>query len=191
MNCPALSLPTQEIYTADYLECNFHLLSVSDRISTSEIKIENISNEASFATHREFLADWKQKILFSKTKWNPRDQPIWNDHTKTLLKECGFPLSVTGKVEKIPELTEIGTMVAELNAWQFDETVTKKNKNSGQLRKIFRSKNSSSNSYLSIDFESAYGRFELHDHKGKHLGEIKFEDGKFVEDFKKYHDIEV
>jgi hypothetical protein len=193
MNCPSVSLSTHEAYCTDYLNCNFHVLSTNDRIITNGIKIENISNENSFNVHRAFLADWKQKILFSKTKWNPREKPIWNNHTETLLKECNFPLSLTGKVEKIPELTEIGTMVAELNAWQFDEAVSKKNKNSGQLRKIFRSKNSSSNTYLSIDFESAHGKFELHDHKGKHLGEIRFVDGEFLEDGdnKSHHDIKV
>jgi hypothetical protein len=191
MKCPTVSLPTKETCSGDFLNCNFHILDEKDYTLTNPIVIHNITNANSFNVHKEFLIEWKHKILFSKSKWNPRHKPIWNDMTKNLLDKCKFPLSPLGKRDKKVELLEIGTLVAELNAWQYDEAVTKKNKNSGQLRKIFKSKNCSSPSYLSIDFESAYGMFELHDDKGRHLGEIKFIDGEMngEADTKGHHNI--
>jgi len=193
MDCPSVSLGTIDVYRQNFLNCDFDILTSNNAIISENIELPNIHNEESFTGHRIFLSNWKQKIAFAKTKWDPQADPIWNDHTATILERCKFPLSAQGKKDKKTELREVGTMVAELNAWKYDERVTKKNRNAGQMRKIFQSKSGAKDSYLSIDFKNAYGRFELHDHKGKHLREIKFINGEESDegDGDGYHDIEV
>ena len=193
MKGPSLSFQTHSDFSVDLLDCVYHVLLKDYKIYSTPVNIENVFKQESFTTHRAFLVDMKLQIVFSKTKWKPKDQPIWNKHTGNLLKELEFPLSPKGLRDKKEELQEIGTMVAELNAWQFDRSVTNKNRNAGQLRKIFRSKNNANSFYLSIDFENANGRFEFHDNKGTHLGEISFVDGELTKerDNTGNHDIQV
>jgi len=69
---------------------------------------------------------------------------------------------------------QVGKIVAEMNGWEYDSKVTQLNDNPRHRRSIYRSVNVNKKYYLSIDFEKAYGAFELHKHNGKHLGEIGF-----------------
>ncbi len=193
MNCPSVSMNTTNSHRQDFLNCSLNTLTDAGHILPTAIQISNIHDDNSVTNHRIFLSEWKQKIQYAKTKWNPQVEPIWNKYTPTALGKLGFPLSVAGKKEKIPELTEVGFIVAELNGWHYDECVTKKNKNSGQYRRIFRSKNADRVSYLSIDFEKPHGFFELYNYKGKHQKEIRFSDGlqSAASDNQGHHDIEV
>ena len=193
MECPVISFQTHASFSVDFLECKYHVLNDEHQISNSPIEIENLFSIQNFTSHREFLIDWKKKIIFSKARWKPKDNPVWNTHTASLLNEISFPQSRKGNREKREELNEVGTMVAEMNGWKFDKEITRKNKNPQQLRTIFRSKNNGSTFYLSIDFENPDGRFELHNHRGKHLSEIKFADGVQTKesDNTGQHDIQV
>lgn len=177
MQCPSLSINTAAIYCQDILNCSLNTLTQGGSILSENIQISNIHNAQSITSHQAFLSDWKKKIVYAKTQWDPQSKPVWNDHTPIALQRVKFPMSVSGGKDKKAELIEVGTIVAELNGWQYDERVSKLNKNAGQMRHIFRSKSGVKDCYLSVDFEKPYGFFELHDYKGKHLGEIKFIDG--------------
>lgn len=174
MKCPALSFESGKDFQVDFLDSELAILNENNEITAKSIRIENIFNENSFHIHHAFLIDWKKKIVFVKTKWDPIKKPIWNDLTEQTIDELEFPKSIHGKSDKKEELRRIGTLVAEMNAWVYDENITKKNRNASQMRKIFRSDSGSKTAYLSIDFENAYGGFEVHDHKGTHQGQIDF-----------------
>ena len=176
-NSACLSLTTHTDFCVDFLKCEYVTLSIDWGLTSKTVSIENLYSDTSFTSHRSFLSEFKKQITFSKTKWKPKERPIWNSEARKILDKLRFPLSPLGFRDKREELMEIGTIVAELNGWRFNAIITKKNKNPGQLRQIFHSRNSGNIYYLSIDFENAYGRFELHDYKGNHLGEIAFVDG--------------
>ena len=175
---PCLSFTIHKDHCVDFINCEYVTLTKDLGLTSKSVRLENIYSDESFTIHRSYLSELKKRIIFSKTKWIPYEKPIWNSDTRRTLDLHRFPQSTSGNREKKEELMEIGTIVAEINGWKFDEIITKKNKNSGQFRQIFKSMNRGKSSYLSIDFENAHGRFELHDFRGYHLGEIAFEDGR-------------
>lgn len=192
MNCVAISFETTPDYQVDLIAAELSVMSGNDDPVPFDVNIENLFNLNGFNVHSAFLIEWKRKIVFTKIRWNPINQPIWNDLTAATLTEINFPESISQKVDKKEELRRVGSLVAEMNAWVFDEAVTKKNKNAGQWRRIFRSDSGSKTAYLSIDFENAHGGFEVHNHKGTHQGQIDFL-GVYNKnaDPKGYHDIDV
>ncbi len=192
MDCPLVSFLTSPLFSIDFLDAQLFVYYGEGEPKAKPIKIENLFKTESVTTHQEFLIDWKKKIVFSKTRWKPLENPIWNDLTKKTIEELQFPKSIEQKADKHDELRRVGTIVAEMNAWVFDKNVTTNNKSGNHLRKIFRSESGRSTCYLSIDFESPYGGFEVHNHRGKHQGEIDFL-GKKKEDAdnKKKHDIKI
>lgn len=192
MTCPLVSFQTSATFSVDFLDAEFFVYYGEGEPKPKPIKIENLFKNESITTHQVFLIDWKRKLVFSKTRWKPLEKPIWNDLTKTVIAELEFPKSIAQKADKHEELRQVGTIVAEMNAWVFDKNVTAKNKTDNNLRKIFRSESGGSICYLSIDFESPHGGFEVHNHRGKHQGEIDFlGDPKEEADKKKKHDIKV
>lgn len=192
MKCAVISFETIPDYQVDLIPAKLLVISADETETSSNINIRNLFNVNGFKIHNAFLIEWKQKIVFTKTKWNPIDKPIWNDLTAATLMEINFPESIKLKFDKKEELRRVGSLVAEMNAWVFDEGITKKNKNAGQWRKIFRSDSGNKTAYLSIDFENAFGGFEVHNHKGTHQGQIDFL-GVYNKnaDPKGYHDIDV
>lgn len=192
MKCATISFETIPDYQVDEIAAELSVMSGNNDPVPFNINIKNFFNLNGFKVHSAFLIEWKRKIVFTKTKWNPIDRPIWNDLTATTLAEINFPESINLKADKKEELRRVGSLVAEMNAWVFDEGITKKNKNAGQWRRIFRSDSGSKTAYLSIDFENAFGGFEVHNHKGTHQGQIDFL-GKYNKeaDTEGHHDIVV
>lgn len=107
--------------------------------------------------------------------YNPTVCPLWNtEATKTYHTSIESELnSIKNYPErKISILSKCADMIAQLNGWEFDESVTKLNKNSNAFRRIYNSaKFTYGKGYLSIDFEKPEIYFELHDKRGRHLGE--------------------
>ena len=89
-----------------------------------------------------------------------------------------FPQSLEGRKDKISELKEVGELVAELNGWIKDNNITKYNGSKNHIRLIFTTYSRPGEAYLSIDMKNPKGCFEHYDHRGQHLGEISFKDGK-------------
>lgn len=189
---PVISFATSPDFQTDNLQAELQVLDNSGTITKRNVVLPNFHQKESITFHQPFLVEWKKKIKFRDSEWIPETNPIWNDTTSDTLKELNFPQSISVG-EKQAEVLRVGTIVAEMNGWSFDERVTKLNKNAGQLRRIFRSVNSKSTCYLSVDVEKTYGAYELLNHKGKHLGEISFKDDfkELKPDTQGYHDIQV
>ena len=178
---PTISFRTHNQFEVDDLSCEFSI-EYQDNTVNKVVTVKNFYDSSTLKDGNAavFLIGIKKDIQFGRGEWNPISNPIWNKKTEDLIKEMGFPQSIDGKKDKIYELKDVGKKIAELNSWIFDSSVTKLNKNSGQLRMIFVSESQKKKSYLSIDMKNAYGRFEHHNAKGKHIGEIDFETGKYV-----------
>lgn len=93
---------------------------------------------------------------------------------------------------KGPELrayaVKIGTQIAEANFYKYEEKLSEdEEKAAGAPRKIFSFLNRERKKiFISIDH--AHGMFEYHDHKGKHIGEYKF-DSSFNTGADRTHDL--
>jgi hypothetical protein len=82
----------------------------------------------------------------------------------------------------------IGTAVAEINDYAYDQPLSARNRSGKKLRTIFS--NQDRTFFLSIDFET--GAFEVMDGTGRHLGEINFAGNQTKKaDPKGGHDIEL
>ena len=193
MQAPVLSFATSGLFQTDHLQAQLRILTEVGDETTKNIALNNIFNSQSTTIHTPFLVDWKHKITLRGTTWNPETDPIWNKSTSNTIANINFPQSISKKIDKKAELRRVGTIVAEMNGWIFDKDITDNNKNSGQLRWIFRSNNSKKPIYLSIDFENPFGAFELLDANGTHLGEIDFlgTQPPKHQDRKGYHDIKL
>lgn len=192
MKCPVVSFQTDGLSCSNLLACNLLTLGENNTEVNRPVRLKNIFEEASINFHHEYLIEWKHKIQFAKSRWNPIEQPIWNELTQQTLSELNFPESVTKRADKYEELERVGSIIAEMNGWKYDELITKKNKNKGHYRRIFYSRFVSRLAYLSIDFENPYGGFEVHDHRGKHQGQIDFNGAYNKEaDTTGNHDIEI
>lgn len=137
----------------------------------------NFHNTNNLSDHEAFLLRKGKENLQIINNWNPIDDPIWNQNTGTILELLDLKKINLGEGQKEAFILKVGSMVAEMNGWVWDEQVSKWNKNSGQLRKIFRSSSGITTAYLSIDVEKPAGEFELFDRKGdykwpiNHMGE--------------------
>ncbi len=112
---------------------------------------------------------------------SPKDCPMWNqtaltryfdliEHDK-IVKDM-IPM---GGADRIKTLREYAPMVALLNGWEYNPTLSHLNSSSRKPREIFTSRYfASQNYYLSIDFEKSDFVFELIDTKGEHIKEINW-----------------
>lgn len=179
LDMPSVSFRTKNEFEVDNLPCTYSI-EYADKTNSKAVTVKNLYHVSKITNHQPFLVKIKSDILFGKGNWNPYLKPIWNDKTKTLITEMQFPQSVAGKKNKIAELKEVGEKIALLNCWRFDNEITKINSNNGQIRMVFISESKTKNAYLSIDMKNAYGRFEHHNDKGHHTGEIAFETGEYI-----------
>ncbi|MES2702079.1 MAG: hypothetical protein V4649_05540 [Bacteroidota bacterium] len=198
LEMPIVSFQTITAFQTHRISCEYSI-EYSDKIKVKNVGVLNIYSKQQMENHHPSLIRIKNDIMFGKGKWNPYSQPIWNNRTQTLIKEMEFPQSVEGKKDKISELKEIGEKIAVLNSWKLDSEMTSINSNAGQLRMVFISDSSHKHAYLSIDMKNANGRFEHHDYKGRHIGEIDFATGTYKrrgkseqgEDNKGHHDLKL
>lgn len=111
--------------------------------------------------------------------YNPVESPLWNTGATG-----AYHKSVKEKLDSIKEhpgqniaiLSECADVVAQLNGWELDEGLTKRNKTATRYRRIYRPcKYPRKNAYLSIDFEKPEIYFELHDKRGRHIGEYRWD----------------
>jgi DUF971 family protein len=172
MQAPVISFATSSAFKTDILQAELKILTEAGKETSKNISLKNF-------------------YKLERIKNNALEKPIWNNSTSTTLTNIDFPQSISKKIDKKAELLRVGSKVAEMNGWIYDSKVTNKNKNSGQLRFIFRSLNSKKQYYLSIDFEKAHGAFELHDYNGKHLGEIDFKGTVPPKNPQTSHDIKI
>lgn len=110
-------------------------------------------------------------------KKKAEEDPLWNRALTVAYLDkvsCKDDLRFSTTEEKQAYLIEHGTMIARLNGWEEHKKLSAKNSSGGRIRKIFYSKEfRHKNTYLCIDLEHPDLRFELCNHKGKHLGEYK------------------
>lgn len=175
---PTISFRTDPYFEVDYLPCKYHIEYSKDNIKTKDDHLKNLFSVENVENHKQYLIEVKKAIKFPTQNWDATKNPIWNDKTKDLLEKMQFPQSLDGLKEKISELKEVGELVAELNGWKKDDKITKYNRSKDHIRLIFTTYSRPGVAYLSIDIKNPKGCFEHYDHRGHHLGEISFEDGK-------------
>lgn len=128
--------------------------------------------------------------------FDPTVTPLWNTDAITAYHnsiEAELNSIKTNPERKIATLCKCADTIAQLNGWELDEKITKLNKNSGAFRRIYHStKFTRGEGYLSVDFEKPEVFFELHDKRGRHLGEYYWNGDPHKEsDPKKRHNIDV
>lgn len=122
-------------------------------------------------------------------------EPFWNTApTKKYheLIEEDLALMKQGQKDKIQTLLMHSEFIANINGWVKDEAMTKKNRSSNKIRRIFRPEFfKRKDAYLSVDVEKFDIRFELHDSRGRHLGEISWDNGQVTGRPKTNHNLNV
>lgn len=136
-------------------------------------------------------------VAFPKSarKKNAQQNPMWNfPMVEKYLKQTGARAEVTFRSveEKQAYLIKFGTMIALLNGWRYHQGISTLNSRKNALRYIFYSANfRQQDTYLSIDLEHTDIRFELCDHDGCHLREIKHDGSITNETPQRSHNIKV
>ena len=107
---------------------------------------------------------------------DPLQEPLWNTG---MVRELLSGVELVKAENKVRQslLVKYGRMVAEMNGWVYDTSITKLNQNPGQLRYIFSSDTHFTRykkAYLSLDMEGPDLAFELCDKKGKHQGQVSW-----------------
>lgn len=162
-----------------------------------EAVINNLYDKEQFkdSTHSPFKPG--QFISRNDCKqYKPLESPLWNhEATEAYHDENQGQLDSIKKhpEEKIAKLCRYADIVAQLNGWELDEGLSKLNTTTTKYRRIYRAvKFPVKNAYLSVDFEKPEIHFELHDKRGKHMGEYKWDGTKSGEkDPTGKHDITV
>jgi len=177
---PAVSLNTTA-GSVDRLNCVYHLEDVeSGNTHKSDVYLKNLYHLEQTQVHKDDLIDIKRQILFARIAWDPKENRIWNDKTKEMLKDLKFPECVTDE-NKIDKLLVIGGLVAQLNGWRRSHYLSSLNTTGHKIREIYESVGGRHRTYyLSIDVKNKSGTFELCGPDGKHMGEIAFEDGRYI-----------
>lgn len=106
--------------------------------------------------------------------YDPTVTPLWNtEATKAFHATIEPELAgiMAHPKEKIAVLSRCADTIALLNGWEHDEAVTKRNRKNNAYRRIYRAAKFTKTAYLSIDFEKPEVFFELHDKRGRHIGE--------------------
>lgn len=178
LSMPTISFRTDPFFEVDHLPCQYHMEYSQENFKTKDVHLKNLFSVENAENHKQYLIEVKKDIQFGTKNWDATIHPIWNAKTKALLEEMQFPQSLEGRKEKISELKEVGELVAELNGWIKDNNITKYNRSKDHIRLIFTTFSRPGDAYLSIDLKNPKGCFEHYDHRGQHLGEISFEDGK-------------
>jgi hypothetical protein len=106
----------------------------------------------------------------------------WKPVIKSVLKELAIFFHDEVLRKKGPETgaysLTLGNEILESNGYRFEAELSSRVKEdaSGSKRKIYSILKNGENQFVSIDFK--HGMFELHNSKGEHLGESKF-DGSY------------
>lgn len=179
--CPAVSFCFNPLYEADTI----HGLK-----NRRPAQVANLHTAADIAG--------LSHLLYSRTecrRHDPLQEPLWNvEATAAYMKGVEEELIKAIKNnpdEKIKLLTMHSTIVANLNGWVLDERLTRLNNSSTAHRRIFRADGFCRTAYLSIDFEKVTVHFELHNKKGRHLGQLKWDGDIENPDTEGKHDIRV
>lgn len=109
----------------------------------------------------------KHSSLITPTTETPLPNKELCSRYKSVLDRVSY-----GKADKKSDYIAVASEVARRNMYSEDLRVEAKNKNKGQMRRIF-SFNNNGTQYVSIDMEN--GTLEAHNKKGKHLGEYNYE----------------
>lgn len=178
LSMPTISFRSDPFFEVDNLPCELRIEYSDKKVSTKSVSVANLYSISNCEKHKMQLIEVKKTIQFGTQNWDATQNPIWNKKTEDLLKRMEFPQSIEGRKEKISELKEVGSLVAELNGWIKDNTITKYNRTKEHTRLIFTTFSRPGDAYLSIDMKNPKGCFEHYNHRGQHLGEISFLDGK-------------
>ncbi|MCM1067225.1 MAG: hypothetical protein NC418_06610 [Muribaculaceae bacterium] len=179
--CPAVSFCFNPLYEA---------ATINGHKNRRPAQVANLHTAADIAA--------LSPLLYSRTecrKHDPLTSPLWNvEATSAYMAgvEADLVQAIkTNPDEKIKLLTRHSTIVANLNGWVLDERLTRLNNSSTAHRRIFRADGFCRTAYLSIDFEKVTVHFELHNKKGRHLGQLKWDGNIENPDTERKHDIRV
>ncbi|MDE6156577.1 MAG: hypothetical protein K2F78_00350 [Muribaculaceae bacterium] len=180
--CPTVSFCFDPLYASDTVVGmkNGRVASVTNLYRAGEIDAlaPMLYSRADCATHKAL------------------EEPLWNKAATSeymAKREAEITAAILANPDaKISILQHHATIIANLNGWVYNETVSKKNSNSGQIRHIFKAADLIGTAYLSVDFEKCNVFFELHNKRGKHCGEYKWDGSPSKNsDDEAHHDIKV
>ncbi len=171
--------------------CEYSMCAVSftfgEEFETHEIKgtkdgrersILNLYDKDKVKDNREALHPLNFVSRKECKKHDPIQSPLWNVGLTTAYHTTNKDRLDHIKdhpEQKISILSEVADVIAQLNGWELDEGLSKTNKTPDKYRRIYHpAKFSKRNAYISIDFEKPDIYFELHDKKGRHMGEYKW-----------------
>ncbi len=105
---------------------------------------------------------------------NPAVNPIWDKEGTKAYVDSLIDLTEVEPGEKKAHLLIEGRRIARLNGWVEDKKLSTINSGPDRMRHVFRPAKfrHCDSAFLSIDFEKR--AFELHDYKGRHLGEYSY-----------------
>jgi hypothetical protein len=181
---PVISFRTIADFDVPILSVVNKFLDEAEKEVITNEQIINLSRSTHFTAHQIYLNTQIQKAATLNSKWNAKLNPLrFLDAVNTYLIDIEFnKLWANSDTNyRVKLANEAGTYIAEMNGWQYEPSLTKKN-----TRTIFKALNQTI--YLSID--TLHSTFELHDRKGKHLGEYNFS-GTQLEGTQHNHNIEI
>lgn len=166
--CPTISFTFNTLYAKPYIDGY-----ISENQSNT-VQIPNFYEASHILDYPYHLIPWdKCKDI------DPLENPLWNIiQTRQYMESYESEFTKVDSSTKEALISRHSRKVAELNGWELDRQLTSLNKQkSNSLRLIFRSKHfkKRTNIYLSADFEKPNVYFELHNHNGKHIKEIKWD----------------
>ncbi|AXE16691.1 hypothetical protein DR864_02570 [Runella rosea] len=183
---PVISFKTHPDFEHHRINVSKVELDNNTNTINTDAAINNLSDLTHFATHNAFLNSKQQEQLLLKARWNALQTPFrMIVRMQQYLVDIKYD-EITNNIndnQKISIYRSVGKYIAEMNGWQENNSLSKKNN-----RAIFKALNQSA--YLAID--TMHGTFELHDRNGKHKGEYNFKGEKVDDaDTAGNHDIEL
>lgn len=184
MDNPVVSFTFKDIYKKQSIAGYYKKLPTNH---SKRAEVRNLYDAASISP--------LSTVSFKKCKTiKPENFPLWNSpDTIRYIRKIGHKddITFTTTEEKQAYLIKHGTVIALLNGWKEDTIRTNKNRSPQKIRKIFYSaKFKQTDTYLCIDMEHPDIRFELCNHRGIHLKEIKYT-GETTGSAKTDHNIKV
>lgn len=157
-------------------KCAFLRVTTIDEINWERVhKVPHVSNPENVLTHFDWLVDRLGVPQIPPTTTNPLPRTeVSNLLVKNDWNQFYESMKTLPTAEKIARLRQIAPSVAMANGFKRDPKLSKLNSSNKRLRQIFCSDLGRARVFLSTDFETPAGAFEVLDHGGRHVGEFLF-----------------
>lgn len=170
LKCMTVSLRSSDTWN----EPTITIVAKHDLDGVKTIRVPHASIESHLIENWRFLIEGRlgfaQPTLVNPLPNRKLTEFLVSDNWEAFRKHLA---SMTPQ-EKTAELSSKADMVARANGYAFDEKVSTKNGSSTHMRRIYQYADASFVVYVSVDFETPAGAFEVFDRNGIHVGEVLF-----------------